>query len=178
VARVLIRRTVAPHSERRHNYAVSSVDFDPADLARTDPYPLLARLRDAGPVTRLANGFWAVTGYAAAMETLCHRGCGSSPIAMRYLDGLPPGAARDEMSRRINFLDPPDHHRVRSLVSKAFTPRRIADLVPWIAATADRLFDELAGMGQVEPVGAITGRSCHNAGKRTLPPGPRLARGG
>ena len=101
--------------------AVSSVGFHPADLARAaDPYPLLARLRDAGPIVRLESGFWAVSGYEAAMETLCHRGCGSSPIAMRYLDGLPPGAARDEMSRRINFLDPPDHGRVRGLVSKAF----------------------------------------------------------
>jgi cytochrome P450 len=129
---------------------VSPVDFDPADLARTDPYPVLARLREAGPVARLASGFWAVTGYAAAMETLCHRGCGSSPIAMRYLDGLPPGAARDEMSRRINFLDPPDHPRVRSLVSKAFTPRRIAELAPWIAATAERLLDEIGDAGEID----------------------------
>lgn len=125
--------------------------FDPAtDLAQDDPYPLLARLRDAGPVTRLANGFWAVTGYDAAMETLCHRGCGSGPIGMRYLDGLPPGAARDEMSRRLNFLDPPDHQRVRSLVSKAFTPRRIADLAPWIAATAERLLAELGEPDEID----------------------------
>jgi len=133
---------------------VSSVAFDPADLAHAaDPYPVLARIRDAGPVIRLESGFWAVTGYDAALETLCHRGCGSSPIAMRYLDGLPPGAARDEMSRRINFLDPPDHNRVRSLVSKAFTPRRIADLVPWIAATAEGLLDELAGVGELDLLG-------------------------
>jgi len=123
---------------------VSPVAFDPTDLAGlADPYPTLARLRAAGPVTQLESGFWAVTGYDAALEALSHRGCGSSPIALRYLDGLPPGAARDEMSRRINFLDPPDHHRVRSLVSKAFTPRRIADLAPWIAATTERLLDEL-----------------------------------
>ena len=130
---------------------VSPVAFDPTDLARVaDPYPLLARIRAAGPVVQLESGFWAVTGYDAAMETLAHRGCGSSPIAMRYLDGLPPGAARDEMSRRINFLDPPDHHRVRSLVSKAFTPRRIGDLMPWIAATADRLLDELGDVDELD----------------------------
>ena len=129
----------------------SPVAFDPTDLARVaDPYPLLARVRAAGPVVQLASGFWAVTGYDAALETLSHRGCGSSPIAMRYLDGLPAGAARDEMSRRINFLDPPDHHRVRSLVSKAFTPRRITDLVPWIAATADRLLDELGAADELD----------------------------
>ena len=130
---------------------VPSAVFDPADLATAgDPYPLLARLREAGPIVRLENGFWAISGYQAAMEALCHRGCGSSPIAMRYLDGLPPGAARDEMSRRINFLDPPDHQRVRGLVSKAFTPRRIADLVPWMAATAERLLEELAPFREVD----------------------------
>ena len=130
---------------------MTAVAFDPTDLARVpDPYPLLTRIRDAGPVVQLENGFWAVAGYDAAMETLVHRGCGSSPIAMRYVDGLPPGAARDEMSRRINFLDPPDHHRVRSLVSKAFTPRRIGDLVPWIAATAERLLDELGDVRELD----------------------------
>src|SRR6185369_14525811 len=95
-------------------------------------------------------GFWMITGHAAALEALHHPSCGSSPIATRYLDGLPAGAARDEMSRRINFLDPPDHHRVRSLVSKAFTPRRIAELGPWIAATAERLLDDLAGVEELD----------------------------
>jgi len=101
-------------------------------------------------VCRLENGFWAVTGYAATMEVLLHRGCASGPIGQRYLDGLPPGAARDEMSRRINFLDPPDHQRVRGLVSKAFTPRRVGELAPWIAATAARLLDELDGAPQLD----------------------------
>src|SRR5688572_25439884 len=130
---------------------VPTVAFDPADLARAaDPYPLLARVRAAGPIVRLESGFWAAAGYDAAMEALTHRGCGSGPIAARYLDGLPPGAARDEMSRRINFLDNPDHHRVRSLVSKAFTPRRIAELGPWIATTAERLLDGLAGAAELD----------------------------
>src|SRR5438552_3625914 len=130
---------------------VPSVVFDPADLANAgDPYPLLARLRETGPIVQLASGFWAVSGYEAAMEALGHRGCGSGPIGMRYQDGLPPGAARDEMSRRINFLDPPDHQRVRSLVSKAFTPRRIADLVPWMTATAERLLEDLTHLREVD----------------------------
>jgi len=125
-----------------------ALEFDPTDLERTDdPYALLASVRAGGPVRRLASGYWAVTGHAAALEVLRHPRCGSSPIALRYLDGLPPGAARDEMSHRINFLDPPDHPRVRGIVARAFTPRRIAELRPWIEQTADALLDELGAGG-------------------------------
>ena len=114
--------------------------FDPTTLGRADdPYPPLAELRRTAPVLRLDNGFWAVTGYDAASATMRERACASGPIAGRFLAGLPPGAARDEMSHRINFLDAPDHTRVRSLVSKAFTPRRVETLVPWIESTAEQL---------------------------------------
>jgi cytochrome P450 len=123
---------------------VSELAFEPTDLAHlADPYPVLAELRRVGPIVRLRSGFWAVTGYEAAMEVFRARACASGPIAQRYVVGLPPGAARDEMSHRINFLDPPDHTRVRGLVSKAFTPRRVADLVPWLTTTAERLLDGL-----------------------------------
>lgn len=119
--------------------------FDPLRLGQNeDPYPALAAARATSPVLQLDSGFWAVTGYDAAVEVFRDRACTSGPIAARYLAGLPAGAARDEMTHRINFLDPPDHSRVRSLVSKAFTPRRVAALVPWIEQTADRLADALA----------------------------------
>jgi len=130
---------------------MAPVRFDPTDLAGVDdPYPLLAAVRDAAPVARLESGFWAVTGYAAALEVLRQHAFASAPIAGRYVTSLPPGAARDEMSHRINFLDPPDHTRVRGLVSKAFTPRRVADLAPWMAATAEHLLDDLGGAPQVD----------------------------
>lgn len=127
------------------------LSFNPNDLEEiADPYPLFAEIRRGGAVQRLDSGFWMITGHAAALEALHHPSCGSSPIAMRYLDGLPPGAARDEMSHRINFLDPPDHPRVRGIVSKAFTPRRTALLRPWMEATAARLLDELDDRDEVD----------------------------
>jgi cytochrome P450 len=129
---------------------VPGADFDLTDLAVDDPYPALAALRRRAPVARLTNGFWAITGYEAAMEVFRQRAFASGPIAGRYVESLPPGAARDEMSHRINFLDPPDHTRVRGLVSKAFTPRRVADLGPWMAATAERLLDEIGAESEID----------------------------
>jgi cytochrome P450 len=130
---------------------MSVSSFHPTDLEQEpDPYPLFARLRAASPVLKLDSGFWAVTGYDAAMEALRNPGCRSGPIALRYLEGLPEGAARNEMGHRINFLDPPDHTRVRSLVSKAFTPRRIAALRPWIEAASERLLAELDGIEELD----------------------------
>lgn len=125
-------------------------DLDLDQLAADDPYPLLAAVRRAGPVVRLSNGFWAVAGYDAALEVFRQRAFASGPIAGRYVNALPPGAARDEMSHRINFLDPPDHPRVRGLVAKVFTPRRVADLAPWVATTAERLLDEIGDALEVD----------------------------
>lgn len=134
---------------------MAAPSFDPSDLEQVDdPYPVLAAVRAQAPVLPLDSGFVAVTGHAEALDALRHPACGTAPIAARYLDGLPPGAARDEMSHRINFLDPPDHPRVRGLVSKAFTPRRVAALGPWMAETADRLLDDLVGAGEVDLLAA------------------------
>jgi cytochrome P450 len=130
---------------------MTPIEFEPTDLIGcSDPYALLAEVRNHAPVARLRSGMWAVTGYAAAMEVFHQPACASGPIALRYLEGLPPGAARDEMSHRINFLDPPDHTRVRGLLSKAFTPRRVAALVPWMRETAAQLLAALDDGGKVD----------------------------
>ncbi|MEZ5380385.1 MAG: cytochrome P450 [Microthrixaceae bacterium] len=125
--------------------------FDPTALGESaDVYATLAAARRQAPVAGTDLGFVALTGYRACAEALRHPGCRSGPIAELYLAALPPGAARDELSHRINFLDPPDHTRVRGLVSKAFTPRRMARMVPWMEETANSLLDGLEGRPEVE----------------------------
>jgi cytochrome P450 len=122
--------------------------FEPGDLGLTaDPYDQLAQLRRQGPVVRLASGFVAVVGHDAVLEVLRHPSASSGPIALRYTLALPPGAARDELSHRINFLDPPDHPRVRGLVASAFTPRRVAALRPFMERTTEALLDDLLASG-------------------------------
>jgi cytochrome P450 len=129
-----------------------ATDFHPGDLAGSaDPYSLLARVRAQGPVLR-GPGSWIVTGHSEAMALLRHPAGRSGFISTLYQALLPEGAARDEMAHRINFLDPPDHTRVRKLVGKAFTPRRVEGLRPYVAALAGRLLDDVAGRDRFDLV--------------------------
>ena len=118
--------------------------FDPATLHQLDdPYPRYAALRAEASVVALASGRSAVFGYDTAAFVLRDPRFRSGTLGTLYASMLPPGALRDEMSRRINFMDPPDHPRVRGLVAKAFTPRRVRDLRVWIESAAHRLVEEL-----------------------------------
>lgn len=125
--------------------------FDPTSLATpADPYPALAAVRARQPVLVADGGFTVVTGHAEALDVLRSPSVRSGPIAAGYRDRLPPGPARDEMANRINFLDPPDHPRVRSLVSKAFTPRRVAAVRPWVEQTTTGLVDQLDDRDEID----------------------------
>ena len=109
-----------------------TTSFGPGDLAHCDdPYARLRELRAEAPVLR-GSGSWIVLGHAEALAVLRSATARSGFIGALYRSLLPPGAARDEMGHRINFLDPPDHTRVRKLVAKAFTPRRVAALRPYV----------------------------------------------
>ncbi len=101
-------------------------------------------MRASGPVLR-SNNSWIVTGYAEAFAALKSPEGRSGFIGRLYSELLPVGAAREEMRHRINFLDPPDHGRVRSLVAKAFTPRRVSSLAPYLRRIGGDLLAPLAG---------------------------------
>jgi cytochrome P450 len=136
-------------------------DFEPARLGEVDdPYPIFAALRSQGPSVLTASGYRCVVGFAAAEAVFRDGRFQSGLIATRYRESLPPGAARDELSYRINFLDPPDHPRVRGIVSRAFTPARVRDLRPWVEATAEQLLDEIESAGE-EPGIDLRARFAH-----------------
>jgi cytochrome P450 len=124
--------------------------FDPSELASArDPYQRLAELRRNGPVQRAATA-WLVLGHAAVEQVLRSPASRSGFVAEVYRSILPEGAARDELGLRINFLDPPDHTRVRQLVSKAFTPRRIAGLRPFVARLSREILARFVGAGELD----------------------------
>jgi len=133
-----------------------TTSFGPGDLAHCDdPYALLRELRAQAPVLR-GSGSWIVLGHAEALAVLRSGAARSGFIGALYRSLLPPGAARDEMSHRINFLDPPDHTRVRKLVAKAFTPRRVERLRPFVGALAKQLLTPLVGDAPVDLLEAFS----------------------
>jgi cytochrome P450 len=118
---------------------------DPA--VRADPYPLLRQLRDASPLP-LMDGLLVVAARHRDCAALLRHPNASSERSRSALapPGLPIGA--------LSFLslDPPDHTRLRRLVSSAFTPRVVAALRPRVAEVVDALFTRVAGQGHLDVI--------------------------
>jgi len=101
---------------------------------RADPYPLYAAAHTLGPVSPLPGGSFLVSGYAAVDQVLRDPGFGLAESS-----GTLPS-----MSRSILRANPPDHGRMRSLIAKVFTPRRVAALRPAVEQAVAGLLDRLA----------------------------------
>ncbi|MBO1286875.1 cytochrome P450 [Streptomyces albidoflavus] len=124
-----------------------------------DPYPAYAWLRTHEPVhrTRLPSGVeaWLVTRYADARQTLADPRLSKNPVhhaadeAGRSRTGIPGERSAGLMTHLLN-IDPPDHTRLRRLVSKAFTPRRVAQFAPRVQELTDGLIDGFAGRGEAD----------------------------
>jgi cytochrome P450 len=106
--------------------------FSPYDYAiHEDPYPTYARLRDEAPLFHNPEvGFWALSRYADVVEGFRD----SARYSSAYGVSLDPSAYGPDAHRTSSFIamDPPRHGRLRGLVARGFTPRRVADLEPRI----------------------------------------------
>jgi cytochrome P450 len=123
---------------------------NPLNLA--DPYPVLASLREASPFAEFDGAFVVVGRHADCSAVLRH------PNASSERDkSLVAAAAQRRARDRPSFLslDPPDHTRLRRLVSKAFTPRTVARLEPRIRAITGDLLTAAAAAGQMEVVSQL-----------------------
>ncbi|QYN34197.1 cytochrome P450 [Pseudonocardia sp. DSM 110487] len=134
--------------------------FDPytatADGARHAAYAALAA---RGPVhqVRLPSGVkgWLVTSHDAARVALTHPGLSKGgPSRAPYADELPPVIAA-AINHHMLAMDPPDHTRLRKLVSAAFTRRRTEALAPGIQQLADDLLDGLADRDEADLITAF-----------------------
>ena len=123
--------------------------------ARADPYPIYADLRRRG-LYRSPLGVWATSSHATAAAVLRDRRFSASPVHQRGYrpPSYPPGDPRAELpAADLLTMDPPDHTRIRRLVSSAFSARAIADLEPWILDVTDRLLgpvDAQAGFDLID----------------------------
>ena len=121
-----------------------------------DPYPAYAWLREHAPVhrTTLPSGVeaWLVTRYADARQALADARLSKNPGHHGQSSGrtgIPGERGADLMTHLLN-IDPPDHTRLRRLVSKAFTPRTVATFEPRVREITDRLIDGFAANGSAD----------------------------
>ncbi|HZZ53042.1 MAG TPA: hypothetical protein VFE26_02045, partial [Trebonia sp.] len=134
-----------------------------AAAIRDDPFGHFAAARARCPVqkVRLADGHpaWVVLGYDAARQALNDPRMSKDMLAALRGGGdvVAEGLPGPEFSRHMLNVDPPDHTRLRRLVSRAFTPGRVAALEPAIRAIAGNLLDELAAAGPGATVDLIEG---------------------
>ncbi|MCH9667230.1 MAG: cytochrome P450 [Actinomycetia bacterium] len=131
--------------------------LDPAH--RADPYPLYGRIREQGPVQLPDANLTVFSTFADCDEVLRHPASSSdrlkSTVAQRMIaEGGNETPVRPFGPPGFLFLDPPDHTRLRRLVSKAFVPKVINALEPEIAALVDGLLRDADG--SAEPFDAIS----------------------
>ena len=111
---------------------LTSLKYSPYDYeVHEDPYPTYARLRDEAPLYRNEEfGFWALSRHDDVLAGFRDSARFSSAEGVT----LDPAASGPHAERTMSFLamDPPRHGRMRGLVSRGFTPRRVADMEPRI----------------------------------------------
>jgi cytochrome P450 len=130
---------------------------------RDNPFGHFAQARARCPVqrVRLADGHpaWLVLGYDAARQALGDPRISKDMLAALEGNGdvVAEGLPGPEFSRHMLNVDPPDHTRLRRLVSRAFAPPRVAALEPAIRDIAGSLLDELDAAGPDATVDLVEG---------------------
>jgi cytochrome P450 len=115
---------------------------------REDPYPRYERLRAISPVARAADGALVVTCYADCTTAVRDPRLGQLPPDVLAMAGYPDWAAHPALRllfTSLLMLNPPDHTRLRRLVSGTFTARRVQALRPAIARMVNDLLDGMSG---------------------------------
>jgi cytochrome P450 len=136
--------------------AADDLAFDPWDPAFvSDPYPAYAELRERGRVTYYEpTDQWLVPRHADVSALLRDRRLGRT-YQHRFTHedfGRTAPPPEHEPFHTLNDhgmldLEPPDHTRIRRLVSKAFTPRTVEQLKPYVSRLAGELVDALVAKG-------------------------------
>src|ERR1700722_932420 len=126
--------------------------LDPAN--RANPYPVYDRIREHGPLDLAAASLTVFSSYHDCDEVLRPPSSASDRLKSTIVQRqIAEGAeARPLGSPGFLFLDPPDHTRLRKLVSKAFAPKVVKALEPDIEVLVDSLLDKAAAVGHFDVV--------------------------
>ncbi len=134
------------------------VGFSPYDYQmHEDPYPTYQRLRDEAPVYRNEEfDFWALSRHNDVLESFRD----VNRFSNRFGVSLDPSAFGPEAHRAMSFLamDPPRHTRMRTLVSRGFSPRRVAELEPRIRELTLQYLLPALERGQFDMISDFSGR--------------------
>lgn len=139
---------------------MTGVAFDPLDPAqREDPFPVLDRARRQQPVLYASQfDLWVVTRYDDVLAVLKDHDTFSSAGALKSSPGPFPPEVEAVLAKGwpempyIIEIDPPQHGRIRRLVTRAFTPKRIAELEPRVREIAAELVGELVPLGRADVI--------------------------
>jgi cytochrome P450 len=114
---------------------------------RADPYPFYAWLRENEPIRHAVDGSWIITRYADGAGLLRDPRFSPNPAWLREgaVEGAEHHPVRQVGTSLMMFLDPPDHTRLRGLVSKAFTPKVVEGMRATVQGLVDELLDRVAG---------------------------------
>jgi len=140
------------------------VHYDPSDPRwSTDPGPLFDEIREHAPIHFAPGGYWVVARHADCLSLLRNRDASSDSLHLK--EGKRPrlrGTRRDEQldviratgndTRPFLFRDAPDHTRLRGLVQRAFTPKRVNELAPFIEAQARSVIERHLDAGPFDAV--------------------------
>jgi cytochrome P450 len=155
---------------------LATLDFFRDEALVADPYPVLDRMRQAGPVWREpVHGVLVVTGYDEVLAVVndadsfssCNSTTGPIPGFPVSLDGLDAAevsalidAHRDELpfSDQLPSFDPPTHTAHRSLLSRLITPKRLKENEDFMWRLADRVLDPFLAAGGGEFIGTVANR--------------------
>ena len=151
----LVRTVVIQYFQVRERLS-SGVAYNPLSSSlHANPYPKYRQLREKDPVHRSPMlGGWVLTRYDdidSVLRDWKRFSSGDDSRRRRNQDNHP--FANEPPS--MLFTDPPDHTRLRGLVSKAFTPRSIGAMGPRVREIVDELLDEIDESGEVDIIDAL-----------------------
>jgi cytochrome P450 len=118
-----------------------------------DPYPYYHQLRTTDPVHRLPHGFFVASRHADISFVLREKSLGKDFVGRmtrRFGSEVLNEPVYSSMRHWMLQQDPPDHTRLRGLVVKAFTARRVEDMRPRIQQIVDGMLDRVAAKGHMD----------------------------